>query len=85
MILGGYQIVNLAGKDVETGVNVPQVIGCKKPLLISGLQIQDVILPDFWFNGTTEDGELYTQNNLYLSYYISINYTTGAVQVATTG
>ena len=81
---GGYQIVDLTGVDVETGT-VSDVVKTNKPLLIHGVTIQDVTLPDFWFDGTTEDGELFTKSNIYLSYYISVNRSTGAIQCATAG
>ena len=80
---GAYLLLDLAGKDLETGVTIADLVDNKQVLLISGVEIQGITLPDFFFHGTTEDGELYTQNNLYLSYYLSINTSTGLVQVAT--
>ena len=80
--LGGYKIIDLAGKDVETGVNVPEVVDNKMALLISGLKIKDIEFPEFFFTPTTEDGTLWTQYSLYLNYYISVNTETGLVQVA---
>lgn len=79
---GGYQIIDLTGIDLSRITVVDQVKNVTKPMLIHGLKVQGVLIPDFWYVYTTVNGTNLQGTIKYNGYNLMIDLPSGECVLA---